>query len=151
VLDCKIGYALDYEWMNISHQLCSIMYKCHLTSLTLKLSIQIAGIDIKETYSIEFSCVTQYICVPATNSDESVAKGLVVQGSESTITQPSTVMGFNLINYFLCDSSIEVIHNNVCTSRCKRSKYVLPRPPLALVTTTVCPLKENVMFVEGSC
>ena len=86
VLDCEIGYVLDYEWMNISHQLCSIMYKCHLTSLTLKLSIQIAGMDIKETYSIEFSCVTQYICVPATNSNESVAKGLVIQGSESTIT-----------------------------------------------------------------
>lgn len=28
----------------------------------------------------------------------------------------------NLINYFLRGSSIEVIHNDVCTSRCKKER-----------------------------
>jgi len=71
MLDYEIGCVLDYEWIHTSHQLCSIAYKCHIMSLTPKISIQIASVDVKET-----CCV----CAIAMNSDESVAKGLVVQG-----------------------------------------------------------------------
>jgi len=56
--------------MNTDYQLCSIMYKCHVFSLTPKQSTQMAGIDIKETCCI---------CVLAMNSNELVTKGLIVQ------------------------------------------------------------------------
>ena len=55
--------------MNTDYQLCSIGYKCYILSLTSKLSIQKASVDVDET-----CCVY----VPAMNSNESVAKGLVI-------------------------------------------------------------------------
>ena len=57
--------------MNTDYQLCSIGYKCYVLSLTPKLSIHKAGVDVKKTCCI---------CVLAINSDESVAKRLVIHG-----------------------------------------------------------------------
>jgi len=73
----------------------------------------------------------------------------------------------NLINYLLRSSSIEVIDDDVCTSRCEKVRvpintdeitqvanrsgtHVRPSPPPAPVTTTVWPLKESDMLVEDS-
>jgi len=71
VFDCEISCVLDYEWIRTGHQLCSIVYKCHIISLTPKLNVQIAGVDVEET------C---YVGVLETHSNELLTKELVVQG-----------------------------------------------------------------------
>ena len=71
VLDYEIYYVLNHKWTNTDYQLCSITYKCYVLSLTPKLSIQIASVNIKETCCI---------CVLVMNSDKSVAKKLVIYG-----------------------------------------------------------------------
>jgi len=48
VLDCEINNVLNYKWICTGYQLCSITYKCYVISLTPKLSIQVAGINVKE-------------------------------------------------------------------------------------------------------
>ena len=70
-LDYQISCVPNYEGMSTGYQLCSITYKCYIISLTLKLSVQMTSLDVKETCCI---------CVLAMNSKESVTKGLVVQG-----------------------------------------------------------------------
>ena len=66
VLICEAHYIVDSDWM-IGRQLCSISNKCHAPCWVPALSIQMAGVDVKESY-----------CVTVMNSDESVTKGWVI-------------------------------------------------------------------------
>ena len=125
--------------MNIGHQLCSIAYKCHSTSLTLKLSIQIAGIDIEET-----CCVCVQIAMSQLPRDWLFRAVGVPSPSQALLWDPSSTT-------FCAAVALKSFTTTFAPRDAKRSEYVLSRPPPAPVTFTVCPLKESVMVVGGSC
>ena len=61
ILNCKIDCILNCEQMSTEHQICSIVYRYHFTSLTPESRVYLTSINIKGTW---------YVYIYATNSNE---------------------------------------------------------------------------------